>query len=333
MRPAAGAAAGLAALERVVQAHELEALARALLDHRAQPADALVPPVPEQLGVERAHDQATAGQPSIGRRRSPASRRRASVRATKSAACSRASASARAVVVGAAVVAPRVVVVDRVVVVVAVRPARRIAPLAPHERRSSRGRSARAARPTRRRADAGARGAPSPKRLVSSTQTARTPASSSAGSSHGAYAHSGSQKPPRQPRRRSGAGGTRCRCAAAVARPASVASSGRIAWVADEVHWAWRASAPSRSPPRMRKPLDAPARSRRHERSSSRASGSCPPARSPAASCAMGLAAHLVDERDEALERPAEPRAGRTAPASATASAAAPSSSRSSSGR
>ena len=76
-------------------------------------------------------------------------------------------------------------------------------------------------------------GAPSPWAAVWSTQKRRTPCSTRASSSPGAYAHSGSQSPPLQPPKR-----RRCDAIPVPSwspRPASVASSGSTAWVADEV--------------------------------------------------------------------------------------------------
>ena len=58
-----------------------EALARRLVEHRGEPHRPLVPPVAEQLGVERAAEQPAAGHA-------------AAARSTKSRACSRASAAA-----------------------------------------------------------------------------------------------------------------------------------------------------------------------------------------------------------------------------------------------
>ena len=78
------------ALERVVQAHELQSLSRALLDHRAQPHNTLIPPVPEQLRVERAHEQPATRQRPIREAVFAQPCQRAP---TKSAACSRASAT------------------------------------------------------------------------------------------------------------------------------------------------------------------------------------------------------------------------------------------------
>ena len=49
-------------LQRVVEPHQLESLPRALLDHRLQPCDPLIPPVAEQLGVQRTHRQPAPGQ-------------------------------------------------------------------------------------------------------------------------------------------------------------------------------------------------------------------------------------------------------------------------------
>ena len=62
--------------ETVVEPH---ALALGLLEHRAEPGQPLVPPVPEQLRVERAAEQAAAAR--AWRRRAPRSRARARARA------------------------------------------------------------------------------------------------------------------------------------------------------------------------------------------------------------------------------------------------------------
>ena len=49
------------ALERLVEADEREPGVGRRLDDEAQPRGALVPPVPQQLGVQRAHAQPAAG--------------------------------------------------------------------------------------------------------------------------------------------------------------------------------------------------------------------------------------------------------------------------------
>ena len=111
---------GIGLLQRVVEPHDLEPLAPGLVDHRLEPADALVPPVAEQLGVERADRQPAA--------RDPLPRTGHEVRGVAARLC----LGPRRVVHGA-VVRPRLVVVVGAVVVVAVGPVRRVAGVAPDE--------------------------------------------------------------------------------------------------------------------------------------------------------------------------------------------------------
>ena len=54
------------ALEPVVERSQVQALARCFVEHRVQPLDPFVPPVPEQLGVERAHTYAATPDPGPG---------------------------------------------------------------------------------------------------------------------------------------------------------------------------------------------------------------------------------------------------------------------------
>ena len=239
---------GVDAGQRGVERHQLDARRFARLDRRRQPLDALVPEVPEQLGVERADREPAARQPARRRLREVAR-----VRADLLGRPRR--------VVGRAVDRPRRVAVLGVAARVAVGGRRRIAARGATRGRSARGRSAPAA--GRRRCAAAAAGPASrePSTSVRSTQTACTPASSSSGSSHGACPHSGSQKPPSQCPKRS-------RCEAMPAptwsrTPAAVASSGSTAWVADEVQLTCGANAPTRSPPRASKRSAARAYRRR----------------------------------------------------------------------
>ena len=109
---------------------------------------------------------------------------------------------------------------------VAVVAVRRVAARVPDEVDRRRGRAGRARSRPRCGCGSGCR----PTSSLQSTHVTCTPASSSSSSSHGACAHSGSQKPPSQaPKRR--------RCDAIPVSscrrtPASVASSGSTAWVA-----------------------------------------------------------------------------------------------------
>ena len=134
-------------LQRVVEAHQLEPLPRALLHDRLQPRDPLVPPVAEQLGIQRAHRQPAPGQAGAVAAQTLAGAGH-EVRGVLPGERDR-----PLVVVCLAVVAPRGVVVDGVVVVVAigaVRPGSRrrsrrarivarsigtsVTPSSPHER-------------------------------------------------------------------------------------------------------------------------------------------------------------------------------------------------------
>ena len=118
----------LAQIERVVESHELESLPLALVDHSLQPDQTLVPPVSEQLGVQRAHRQPTPGHtvPVVSYSRARACNY---VCRVLSRAC-----DSQLVVIRLAVVSPRVVVVNRMPVVVPIHTVRGIPLLAPHER-------------------------------------------------------------------------------------------------------------------------------------------------------------------------------------------------------
>ena len=60
----------LVARQRVVQARQLQSLPGGLLHDGSQPGNALIPPVAEQLRVQRAHDHPPARQRRPGLRRS-----------------------------------------------------------------------------------------------------------------------------------------------------------------------------------------------------------------------------------------------------------------------
>ena len=188
---------GLEALERVVEAHELEPLARRTPRRppRSQ-CDALVPPVPEQLGVERADDEpaARAGPPPS--RAQPLARARDEV----GGVLARASASAALVVVGARRRCPTGCGGGRCGGGSRGRRRRRGSRRRSTRARSWRGRSARSthARVGDERAQVLARAEPEAVGQLDAGARARR-RRSSGGSSHGAWAHSGSQKPPRQP--------------------------------------------------------------------------------------------------------------------------------------
>ncbi len=187
----------------------------------------------------------------------------------------------------------------------------------------SRGRSARASRPPRPASAADARVRPSPKRPVSSTQVARTPPRPAPGSATARTRTPAARSLPARPPPRSARDGhptPLCTCART---PASVASSGSTACVAEEVHCAYGASAPSRSPPQrveafertfvvaprafdLARELLVPAGAQSLWRPPRACSGAPPRRTSRSAPQSPGL------------------RAGRRAPASATASAARP---------
>jgi len=105
----------------LIQRRQREALARALVEHRLEPPDALVPPVSEQLGVEREHTDAAAGQTGAH-----AGDEIARVNSGLRPRGDR--------VVRLAVIAPRVMAVGRVTVGVAVGHVRRVPGVTPDER-------------------------------------------------------------------------------------------------------------------------------------------------------------------------------------------------------
>ena len=120
-RQLGGCADWVVAPERVVEGRQTKMLAGRLLQHRPQPVNAFVPPVAEQLGVERAHAHTAVADATrnatheiarvLGRQR-----------------------SCLIEVVRLAVVSPSAVVMGRVAVVVAIRARRGIAAICPHER-------------------------------------------------------------------------------------------------------------------------------------------------------------------------------------------------------
>src|ERR1700722_12364595 len=118
---------GLGDFADVVQTHELEPLAGALLEDRLQPAETLVPPVPAQLGIDRATRHPAPGLPLAvtAQTRAGASHE---VRGVLARAGLR-----QIVVVLSPVVAPRIVMVGGVAVVVAVGAVGGIAGVAPDE--------------------------------------------------------------------------------------------------------------------------------------------------------------------------------------------------------
>ena len=283
--------AGSRALERVVEAHQLEALTLALVDDRAQPGDALIPPVAEQLGVERAHDQPTARQrPSRGAARLPRAGARACARRSRRRARARAPAPRRGrtarpsllhglwwwigVVVVVAVGAARRVAVARPTPATIV--ARSIGTSSTPSSLAQRAQvPARAEPEAARQLDAGRRARRRPRARAPTTAHTRTPAARSR----------------RASARRSGA-----RWAA---MPAHLQAHARVGGEQrqDRVRRRGGPLRVARERGRAgRRRSRAGARARRSyspaERSSSRASSSCPPARSPRASLGVGLAAH-----------------------------------------
>ena len=118
--PASPAGDRIAVGQRVVEVDELEPGARGLLHHERQPCRPLVPPDPEQLGVQGAH-----AQPAVGHPHGDAGDE---VRSVARGLLGRARR-----VVDRAVVGPRVVVARGAVVVVAVGGVRRVAARRPHE--------------------------------------------------------------------------------------------------------------------------------------------------------------------------------------------------------
>ena len=185
----------------------------------------------------------------------PASRSRAIVRATKSAGVLARERERRLVVVGLAGVVPRVVVVDGVVVVVAVGARGGVAAVAPDERdRRAVDRHEPHARLGGDRAQvlgrARARSGRSARRTPRARRRPRAPARATARTRTRAARSRRASSSPKRPRC---AFTPVCTCRRT---PASVASSGRIAWVAEEVHCACGASAPSRSPPRRVEALE-----------------------------------------------------------------------------
>ena len=285
------------------------------LDERRQERRPLVPPVAEQLGVEREHARARRPRDALARSA-----------ATKSAASARACARARA---RGRRRAPSLAhgrwSRARAAVVVAVGGARRVAAGAP-DQVDQRAVDRDEQRPGRRCAAAsGAAGRRARRRSVSSTQR---------------RVHAGLLEQRVEPRRvralgqpeaaapavaEAARGGSRCRSSTCSRTPASVASSGRIAWVALLVQrGVRRAGAPSRSPPIASSRVERRARTRRPR---ARARRRRP--RAPASRNAVDVelrarpAARRAGRPRSARARPA-PRAGRRAPASATASAARP---------
>ena len=265
---------------------ELEPLARRTRSTTAaSQSRPLVPPVAEQLGVERADAQ---------RRRRPRWRARARGRRSRGVL---AGLRARALgVVDRAVDRPRMVVVRGAVVVVAVGAVGRVAARS-LQTSSIVGRSiGTSGEPASVRSGRRCLREPWPKTSVRSTQVAWTPASSSSGSSHGACAHSGSQKPPRHGRR-SARGGSRCRCE--LQPRAGVGRDQRQHRVrrrrtstprAARAPRAGRARRAARRPARSR----AAARSQRRDRSSAGCSAEVD---------AVRLGAHVAQEAPEALHR------------------------------
>src|SRR4029077_11632499 len=118
----------LETIESIVQAHQREVLLGALRDDRLEPRQTLIPPVAEQLGVERTHDQPAPGQALAVAAQALAGAgdevRRVLTRASER----------QLVVIRLAVVAPGIVMVNRVAVIVAVSAVRGIAGIAPHQR-------------------------------------------------------------------------------------------------------------------------------------------------------------------------------------------------------
>ena len=276
--------------------------ASACRDHLLEPPRPLVPPVAEQLGVERADDQ--RGPPARG----PVGVARARSRARRSRARARARAPRRASwSYGAPPLRPRAHPVDRLRVVVAVDGIGGIAALVPHERdrlpverhrdraagrhrlelveRVAVMRSGRRRRRARPRPPAAPRG-PGGRR----TRAARTRRSSS----------------------RSARGARRCRSQPAAAGPARSPAAGSTACVAADAHSSIApASCRSRSGAEqvaaaalevVRRPLVVARRA--PQRSGLRRGG--PPLSRPSASWPMAFAAHVAHE----AQRTARPSSG-----------------------
>ena len=289
---------------------------------KPQPRRPLVPPVAEQLGVERADAQPAAGDALARRGRRSPRRRRAPARAPRRGR--RRAPSTRHGLCSCSVRRWRV----------AVGAARRVAVVAPDELdRSARsiGTSSGPAGGADRaqvvgRAEAEDVGQVDARRVHARLPRAAGPATARARTP-------GSQNPPRQPPPKRRAVRVDRRSAPAGARRASVASSGSTACVADDVHAACGASAPSRSPPSAVEALGRPR------------VVAAPSARARAR---RRLVRRAAAARVERVRRRCAPRAGTRrkrsptpgrrelvarAPASATASARARASSTSSSGR
>ncbi len=250
------------ARERVVEVGDPQPLALGLVEHRLQPGDPLVPPVAEQLGVDRADGERGAAQ-----------RGGAGVEARDRARDEVGRVGARlrqrgGVVVTLAGVVPDAVVVDGQRVVVAIGAVGGVAVVAPDEL-DRRAVDRHQQRPVGARSGASWAALPRPRTSVRSRQTAWTPASSSSGSSHGACAHSGSQKPPRHSRAPTASSRARCEAipvSSCSRTPASVASSGSTAWVADEVQARVAREGGEQTLARVAAPASAPARARSRRR-------------------------------------------------------------------
>ena len=269
---------------------ELEPAALARLDHRAQPRDPLGPEVAEQLGVERHHRRPAArrhplhevlgvGRDPGGRGRGRRPSRRSPTRdggARSAGAC-----PGTAPPTGSRRGCQTSSIASRSSGASTTPPRVRRGACGPGRARRSSRRTPRARRPPRacRRATARAR-----------TRAARSP-------------------PSHSPKR--------ARWAAIPVRswsrtPVPVASSGRIAWVAAEVHDACGANAATRSPRRSSASAAAAY--------APRCAPAPPPPAGPRPRCRAGAtrAGPRAGTRGSAPARRA-PRAGRTAPASATA--------------
>ncbi len=274
-------------LERVVERGQREALARGLLEHRSSHATPSYHQWPSS-SVSSAHTHTPPSATRALHARDEVARVLGRQRARRAGGRRRRRrCSTRGGRAGAAVV-------------VAVRRARRVAAARSTRAPSSPGRSATA--PGRRRSRAASGGAGRRARDTWSARRtyARTPASSSSESSHGACAHSGSQKPPpHSPNRRRCESMPVCTWSAI---PASVASSGSTAWVAADVQLACsseRAAADRRLSARSRSAAAAYSAS---ERRAPRPAPASPGV--PLDVARVRLRPDLLQERDAALDRP-----------------------------